>query len=538
MTRQFLKLCQESRKKLWNHANVSKSCFSHQMTITPHIVVIGAGIGGLTSAIRLAASGYSVCLLERHAHVGGKIRTSMSDAGAVDAGPTVLTMRHIFDELFSYTDGRLEDHVRLIPQDILARHFWSDGSTLDLHSNIEASALAIKEFSGSHSEREFLRYCHHCRELFLGFYESMMRVAEPRLSTLTCHVFRNPRLMTKISPFLSLAKSLSRQFSDPRLMQLFGRYATYVGGSPYLSPAILSLIWYAEASGVWIVQGGMHRLAAALAELATALGVEVRLGNHVDRIILKNGRVNEVILENDERYTADAVVFNGDPRALAVGALGEDCQIVAQHTLRKKRSYSARVYSFAAKVSGVGLAHHNVLFDDNPASEFNDLQADRIPNNPTLYICAQDQGHGMKPPTLERFEIIANAPTSIMMNSDEELEQWNKRIMQKLNRFDITFDPVPTISNITTPYQFHQLFPESLGALYGQSPHGLLAAFQRPTARTPIRGLYLAGGGTHPGAGLPMAAISGMHAAETIANDLTLTSVSAPMATPGGISTE
>ncbi|MCY4304971.1 MAG: phytoene desaturase family protein [Aestuariivita sp.] len=507
------------------------------MNVPPQIIVIGAGIGGLTSAIQLAASGYSVRLFDRHQHVGGKIRTSMSDAGPVDAGPTVLTMRHIFDELLGFTNGHLEDHIHLIPQDILARHFWTDGSTLDLYANIEASARAIKEFSGSNSEQEFLRYCHHCRELFQGFYKPMMRAAEPRFSTLIFHVFKNPSLIRKIYPGFSLARSLSQQFSDPRLAQLFGRYATYVGGSPFLSPAILSLIWHAEASGVWIVQGGMHKLAAALAKLATTLGVEIRLGNHVDRIVQKRGRVHEVVLRNTEQYTADAVIFNGDPRALAVGSLGKDFEIIARHTIKKKRSYSARVYSFAAKISGNELAHHNVLFDDNPASEFNDLQVDRIPNNPTLYICAQDRGQGIIPPILERFEIIANAPAGVTINSDKELEQWNKKIIRKLNSFDITFDPAPMISNITTPYQFHQLFPESLGALYGQSPHGLLAAFTRPTARTKIPGLYLAGGGTHPGAGLPMAAISGMHAAEAITSDLTLTSMSAPMVTRGGIST-
>ena len=503
----------------------------------PRAVVVGAGVGGLASAIRLATAGLDVTVLERHNHAGGKIRTLPSAAGPVEAGPTVLTMRHVFDDLFESAGARLEDHVTLIPQSLLARHFWPDGSQLDLHANPDESAAAVRAFAGAKAETEFRTFCARTRTLFSAFDAPMMRAAEPKLSELTRHVLSNPNVIGPMAPLSTMASMLKRHFTDPRLAQLFGRYATYVGGSPYRSPAVLSLIWHAEASGVWVVQGGMHKLAGAMSELAAALGVTIRLNSHVDRIEVEGGRARAVHLQGGARLATDAIVFNGDPRALAVGALGEGCTPVARQTLRVPRSYSARVHSFAAVPAGLDLAHHNVLFDAEPAEEFYDLQAGRVPRSPSLYICAEDRGLGHEPPPLERFEIITNAPANPAADTDEDLQSWHETIIQKMQRFNLTFSPTPGAETITTPQIFNHLFPETLGALYGQSPHGMMAAFQRPTARSPIPGLYLSGGGAHPGAGVPMATLSARHAAEAILNDLTSMSTLAPTGMHGGMST-
>jgi len=500
-------------------------------------VVIGAGVGGLASAIRLAAAGLDVTLLERHAHAGGKIRTLPSVAGPVDAGPTVLTMRHVFDDLFRAAGARLDDHVTLIPQTILARHAWPDGSELDLFADPEESAAAVNAFSGSKSEAEFRAFCDRTRALFDTFDAPMMRAAEPKLGALTRYVLSNPHVIGPMAPLSSLSSMLKRQFSDPRLAQLFGRYATYVGGSPYESPAVRALIWHAEATGVWVVKGGMHKLAGAMSELATALGVDIRLQTHVDHIEVRGGRARGVHLANGARLPADAIVFNGDPRALASGALGPAAAKVAPHTVRSERSYSARVHSFAATPHGRALAHHNVLFDDDPMAEFSDLQAGRIPRAPSLYICAEDRGQGHAPPTVERFEIITNAPANPAPAAEKDLIAWHEMIIQTMQRFNLTFSPTPGAQTVTTPRIFDRLFPATQGAIYGQSPHGMTAAFHRPTARSAIPGLYLAGGGAHPGAGVPMATLSARHAAAAILSDLTSTSTSARMAMRGGMST-
>lgn len=507
------------------------------------IVIVGAGIAGLAAALRLSGfareTGRELLVLERHRAPGGKMRVVTSAAGPVDAGPTVLTMRPVFDALFAEAGERLEDHVTLIPQEILARHWWPDGSQLDLHADPALNRAAIRALAGPKAEWEFTAFCKRAAQLYTAFDAPMMQAAAPSLSSLSAYVMRNPSLIPAMAPQSTMADMLTRQFSDPRLAQLFGRYATYVGGSPYRSPAILALIWQAEAAGVWCVKGGMHQLAKAIADLASARGVQFRFGTHVDRLEATQGRVRAVHLTDGEVIPAEAVLFNGDPRALATGALGPDVAGVAQATRTSARSLSARVWSFAATPSGPDLAHHNVFFCADPRAEFTALDAGTAPRDPTLYICAEDRGQNSPAPAVERFEIIANAPPVTRENQPpEDFTACQTQTFQTLARFGLHFDRLPGPETLTTPQGFNQLFPASTGSLYGQSPHGMMAAFQRPTARTQIKGLYLAGGGTHPGAGVPMATISARHAAAAILNDLSSTSTSRPMAMHGGTSTE
>ncbi|MEX0310640.1 MAG: 1-hydroxycarotenoid 3,4-desaturase CrtD [Tateyamaria sp.] len=500
-------------------------------------VIIGAGIAGLACAVRLRAAGFAVTLLERHGQVGGKIRTIPSAAGPIDAGPTVLTMRHVFDDLFAQLGARIEDHVTLIKQQELARHFWPDGSTLSLYADDDSNVGALRAFGGNGAVTDYLRFTKRTRQLFAAFDAPMMQAPEPRLGALTRHVLRQPHLIPAMAPLSTLKGLLKRSFRDPRLRQLFGRYATYVGGSPTHAPAILSLIWQAEAQGVWVVAGGMHKLTQALHGLLDRHDVDTRTNAHVDRIEVQNGQVRAVHLQDGTRLGCDVLIQAGDPRALATGALGSATAHIAPQTTAAARSFSARVLSFAATPRGPDLAHHNVFFAQNADAEFRDLMAGRVPAQPSFYICALDRGHGTTPPPLERFEIITNAPATADTDTPEDLSPWLHQITQQMAQHGIRFTPTPDTTTITTPQAFARMFPATLGAIYGQTPHGLTAALQRPTARTPIPNLYLAGGGTHPGAGVPMATLSARHAVEAILSDQISTSTSAPTATRGGMST-
>jgi 1-hydroxycarotenoid 3,4-desaturase len=493
-------------------------------------------MGGLASAIRLAAAGYRVTVLEAADAPGGKMRTVASDAGPVDAGPTVLTMRHQFDALFTEAGERMEDHLSLVPEPLLARHWWLDGSSLDLFSDSEASMAEVERLAGPKDAAAFGTFSERAARLFQGFEAAMMESPAPTLPGMTATVLANPALVRDMAPLSSLAGAMARSFRDPRLRQLFGRYATYVGGIPRSTPGVLQLIWHAEASGVWRVEGGMHRLAEALAALAERRGVDIRLGTAVARIEMQAGRVSAVQVHGGVRLPVDAVVFNGDPRALAEGRLGPVAKTAVTPQGVEPRSLSARVWAFAAEAAGPELVHHNVFFGRDPEAEFEPIRQGRPPDDPTLYICAQDRGSGATPPALERFEIIENAaPTNSV--APEETEQCRTRVFNRLAEYGLTFSPAPSASRVTIPAEFDRMFPASLGSLYGRSPHGMMASFRRPTARTAVKGLYLAGGGTHPGAGIAMAALSGRHAAEAIATDLALPSPSPRTAMPGGIST-
>ncbi|MEM6759764.1 MAG: 1-hydroxycarotenoid 3,4-desaturase CrtD [Pseudomonadota bacterium] len=504
----------------------------------PHAVVIGAGIAGLAVAGRLRAAGYAVTLLERHARVGGKIRTVPSTAGPIDAGPTVLTMRHVFDDLFAVLGERLDDHVRLIRQEVLARHFWPDGTTLDLTADEEQNAANVRAFAGKRAAQQYRRFSARARDLFAAFDQPMMQEPDPRIGALTATVLRHPWLIPAMAPLSTLKTALARAFDDPRLRQLFGRYATYVGGSPTHAPALLSLIWHAERAGVWVVDGGMHKLTEALATLLQAHAVNIVTNAHVAWINAQSGRASAVVLNDGRRFACDVLVHAGDPRALATGALGPSVASVAQTTLHAKRSFSANVLSFAATPSRSDLLHHNVFFQSDPEAEFHDLMAGRVPKSPSFYVCALDRGQGREPPPCERFEIITNAPATAVTTPPEDLETWLHQITHQMAQFGMTFSPAPTTQTVTTPQAFGQMFPQSLGALYGQSPHGMTAALKRPRARTQIPNLYLAGGGTHPGAGVPMATLSAKHAVEAILSDQTSTLLSARTAMPGGMSTD
>lgn len=502
-------------------------------------IIIGAGMGGLAAAIRLAAQGFCVTVVDAADHPGGKARALPSAAGPVDCGPTVLTLRHVFDDLFALAGQRLEDHITLIPQPVLARHWWDGSPPLDLFPQRDANIEAIRAFAGPREAQAFARFDAQAEALFQAFDAPVMQSARPDLAAIARASLRQPRLWPALLPGMTLHRLLQTHFRDPRLVQLFARYATYVGGRPGHVPGVLSLIWRAEAAGVWAVEGGMHSLAAALARLAEGMGVRFRMATRARRILRQGGHVTGVEVEG-ATLPARICVFNGDPAALHLGLLGDGPQQAVPRRASEPRSLSACVWAFAARAHGADLVHHNVFFSADPRAEFGPIGQGEMPEKPTLYLCAEDRARGAPPEALERFEIILNAPPGARPETTEDA-RCRTLTFPRLKDFGLTFSPEPhsepQIGALTTPDLLARLFPGSGGAIYGRSPEGMMATFRRPGARTGLPGLYLAGGGAHPGAGVPMAALSGKHAAEAIRQDRISASRSAPTATPGGMST-
>ncbi len=331
-----------------------------------------------------------------------------------------------------------------------------------------------------------------------------------------------PRLINILGFPTDYWSKLKRYFSEPKLRQLFGRYATYVGGSPFNSPSLLQLIWYVEFLGVWRIKGGLHTLANKLKQLSTQNGVEFIFNKSVTKINTKDNNVYSVDLNDGQRYQSKTVLFNGDPRNFREGNLGSDLKNLMKKTATEPRSLSAYVWSFASETTGVELAHHNVFFNEDYRKEFDSISAGQIAKDPTLYICKQEKG--LRSGSKNRFEIIINAPslTQNKISATKEYDLCKERTFQKLSKMGIYFKNKPNSRNLTTPGAFERLAPGADGSIYGLSPERLFSTFQRPSTKTKIRGLYLAGGGTHPGPGLPMAALSGKHAAEMIKRDLAL----------------
>ncbi|MFP4077326.1 MAG: 1-hydroxycarotenoid 3,4-desaturase CrtD [Halochromatium sp.] len=492
---------------------------------TERVAIVGAGIGGLTSAIELAARGLEVTVLERAHGPGGKMREVRVGGVPIDAGPTVLTMRWVFEAICAAAGSSLAAEVDLEQAEVLARHAWSANQRLDLFADLERSADAIAAFSGPGERRRFLDFSADAKAIYRTLKEPFISAPRPSPVGLVRRVGPGGLGdLVNIKPFATLWSALGEHFRDPRLRQLFGRYATYCGSSPYAAPATLMLVAHVEQDGVWLVKGGMHQLARAFAGLAQRLGVQFRYQAEVSEIELARGRVNGVVLADGERIAADAVIVNGDTNAVAAGLFGQRVRRAVAPTPAAERSLSAITWSLLAKTEGFPLSRHSVFFSSDYQAEFDDiLQRHRIPRAPTVYVCAQDRDadDGPAPAGPERLLCLVNAPAIGDTHSftPSEIEQCAQSTFGLLERCGLHIQQDPAHVQVTTPTIFEQLFPATGGALYGRASHGWMASFSRPGARTRIPGLYLAGGSAHPGPGVPMAALSGRLAAASLTAD-------------------
>ena len=502
-------------------------------------------MGGLATALRLAHQGLDVTVVEAAAAPGGKLRQPLVDGVAIDSGPTVFTMRWVFDRLFADVGTSLETELRIQPLTVLARHWWDDGSQLDLHADPAASLDAVARFAGSAEARRFQAFCERARAVYQTLEAPYICNPAPNPAQLTWDIgLKGLATLTALGPLSNLWSSLGRQFKDQRLRQLFARYATYTGSSPWQAPATLMLIAQVEMAGVWSIDGGMHALARCLERLARERGAVFRYGAACERIELTHGRVSGVRLANGESLRADSVVFNGDTAALRSGLLGEPLRRAVKPKA-PQRSLSAVTWSLNAPASALPLDRHNLFFQRvDKASykdEFTDIfQRSRLPQAPTVYLCAQDRGNPNDAPSggRERLLALVNAPAvGDRDTTSEDIDRCETQAFQLLNRCGRSLSPHSPGSLRTTPADFHRLFPATGGALYGQASHGWGSAFARSSANTPVPGLFLAGGSVHPGPGVPMATLSGQYAAAALMASPALTRRFHPAATSGGTST-
>jgi phytoene desaturase len=478
------------------------------------VLVVGAGIGGLATAVRLAAGGARVAVLEQDAQPGGKLNQWRSGGFTFDTGPSLVTMPGAIADLFRAAGRRMGDYLTLQPLHPICRYRWPDGTTFDADSDLAAMTAAIRRLD-PRDVGAYLRFLAYGRALYERAARPFLFHERPRPMDL---LRRRGWDVLRIGAFTTMDAAVRAHFHSPYLRQLFNRYATYNGSSPYAAPATLCLIPYLElAEGGWYIAGGLYRLAEALLRLAGELGVTTRTGARVEQVLFERRQAVGVRLAGGEELRAATVVVNADPLyaygALVPPALRPRGEPAARATLGSDLSCSGFVLLLGTDCDFPALAHHNIFFSADYPAEFDALfRARRPAPDPTIYVSYTSRSDPTQaPPGGGNLFVLVNAPA---LTPDADWAAWagpyRERILDRLEAAGLPdLRRHLVVERTLTPADFAARFNAFGGALYGFSSNARLAAFRRPANRAPgLPGLFFVGGSAHPGGGIPLALLS------------------------------
>ena len=479
------------------------------------VIVVGAGLGGLASAARLAALGHEVTVVEQADRVGGKLAVYEQDGYAFDTGPSLFTLPAVYRDLFLQTGSALEDAVDLQPVDPGFAYHFSDGTSVIVPGVDPARcAAAFGEAFGGSAEADWRRLIERAGRMWRITREPFLQSPLQGWRTLLS-LAKDPGDVRTVAPRTSLRDLGHEYLHDWRLRQVLDRYATYTGSDPRSAPAVLATIPYIEQTfGVWHIGGGIGRLGTALQERCRERGVTVRTSSPVERIDLHDDTVSGVRLASGELLPADLVVCNADARTL-YGDLVEDrrAKRAARELARVPASLSGFVMLLALRGRTPGLAHHNVWFPKDYDGEFDALfgRTPRPIDDPAIYVCAPDDPLMRPDDDSESWFILINAPRhgdgtggTIDWNAPGRAEGYADHVLARLAERGTDIRDRITWRQVRTPADLERTTGAPGGSIYGTSSNGSRAAFQRPANASPIPGLYLVGGSAHPGGGLPL----------------------------------
>jgi phytoene desaturase len=475
------------------------------------ILVIGAGLGGLAAAIRLARAGHAVEVWEKNAEAGGKLKEIRDGDFRWDTGPSLLTMPDVLRDLYAAAGERLEDNLDLLRLDSACRYFWTDGTVIDE----DAAFWARPEVA------RFLAYARGIYELSGEAYlnhppSEMWRAFTPRN-------FSKLRHLGKVATTQTLAREVERRFADPHLRQIFLRFATYNGSSPYATPATFNIIPYVEATfGPWYVRGGMVKIARELHALAERSGVTFRFNTIAAKW---DGR--EAIGTGGATSRTDILICNADVLSASNTFLKAVTKPWTRSSLaREPLSTSGFILFLGVRYQerrrDRRLAHHNIFFSDDYPREFAEIHEQRIaPREPTIYVAISartDSSHA--PEGHDNWFVLVNAPARDPNQpwTPEETRAYRDLVLQRLAKFGLDDLPARIVTERTfTPTDFATRDLAHHGALYGWASHSIRTSLLRPPLRAPeARNIYFTGGTTHPGGGIPLVLLSGKMVADMI----------------------
>lgn len=482
------------------------------------VAVVGAGVGGLAAACRLAALGHTVTVLEAADDVGGKLGTYEHDGFRFDTGPSLVTMPQVLEELFAATGAPLSEVLPLERLDVACHYRFPDGTELDLPGDLEAVPDALDDALGPGRGAQWTAFLERAGRIWdithQPFLESPLRARDMlRLSRRLDHV-------TTVSPWRSLRGLGRAHLTDPRLRMLLDRYATYTGSDPRRAPAALASVPYAEQTwGSWYVPGGLGRIAEVLETRARELGVVVRRGAEVAEICLSGDRASGVRLADGETVEADVVVANADA-AQVYGRLvqGPAARRAATRVRRTTPSLSGFVVLLGVdQPDDEPLpAHHQIWFaedyDDEFDSVFGRRGRPRPVARPTVYVSAPHDP-AVAPPGASAWFVLVNAPRhdparGVDWDEPGLASSYADQVLSVLAERGPDVRPRVRHCEVRTPADLERRTLTPGGSIYGTSSNGAVAAFLRPANRSPVPGLFLVGGSSHPGGGLPLVMLS------------------------------
>ena len=491
---------------------------------------MGAGMGGLAVAARLATTGHSVVVCEQSDTVGGKVASFSRDGFVFDTGPSLLTLPAVYRDLFLKTGQPIEESVDLVPVDPAFRYRFpaGDGSApvwLDVPNASRARTVAALDSTlgpGAGPDwSAFLDRAHDIWQVTRGpFLESPLTGSRDLL-----RLARRTSDVRTVAPWSSLRALGRKHLRDPRLRMLLDRYATYTGSDPRRAPAALAVVPYVEQTfGAWHVRGGIHRLAAAVHERATDRGVIVRTGADVVRVLVDGHRASGVELADGSRVAADVVVSNADATHLYGDLVQRTVAATARRRLaRATPSLAGFVILLALRGRTPEVGHHTVLFPDDYDAEFDAVfgRDARPVDDPTVYVCSPDDP-AMRPDGHEAWFVLVNAPRHgtgpgcVDWRAPGLARSYAAKVLDVLAARGLDVRDRLLWHQVRTPADLESATRSPGGAIYGTSSNGARAAFLRPANRSPVPGLFLVGGSAHPGGGLPLVGLSAAIVADLV----------------------
>lgn len=485
------------------------------------VAVVGAGLGGLAAAARLAAQGHAVTVLERSEQVGGKLGLLAVDGHAFDTGPSLVTLPSVYRDLFAATGGPLEESVDLVRLDPAVAYRFADGTHLSFPGEPAAVPAALDAALGAGAGAQWSALMARAGRMWAVSEGPFLRTPLAGAATLA-RLARRPSDVATVAPWQSLRGLGERYLRDPRLRTLLDRYATYSGSDPRRAPAVLATVAHAEqAAGSWYVRGGLHRLALAVADRAVERGAVLRTGCAVRRVVVAGGRAAGVELDDGEVVPADVVVSNADAAALYADLVPPELSAAPRRALaRATPSLSGFVLLLGLRGRTPGLAHHTVLFPADYDAEFDAVfgtgrNAGRPEPvaDPTVYVSAPDDPALRPDDGSESWFVLVNAPRhepgrGVDWNAPGLADRYADAVLRVMAERGLDVRDRVRVRVVRTPADLERDTGSVGGSIYGTSSNGARAAFLRPANASPVPGLFLVGGSAHPGGGLPLVTLS------------------------------